>query len=80
MIELRFVEPLTCGDQTFNHARLVALGLQAADKPGAGVRQSLVVEIDRVLRRQHDAEAERARLLQQREQRMLRRRIATGGK
>ena len=37
--------------------------------------ESLVVEVDGVLRRQHDADAERARLLEQRQQRRLRRRI-----
>ena len=56
-------------------ARLVALGLQSAEEPRAGVRESLVVEVDRILRRQHDADAERARLLEQRQQRRLRRRI-----
>ena len=39
--------------QPFEHARLVTLGLQPTQKPGARVGQSLVVEIDRVLRRQH---------------------------
>ena len=37
--------------------------------------EALVVEIDRVLRRQHHADAERARLLEQRQQRRLRRRV-----
>ena len=55
--------------------RLVALGLQPSQEPRAGVRQPLVVEIDRILRRQHDAEAERARLLHQQQQRRFRRRI-----
>ena len=35
------------------HPRLVALGLQPAEEPGAGVRQALVIEVDRILRRQH---------------------------
>ena len=51
---------------------LVALRLQAADEPGAGVRQALVVEVDRVLGREHDAEAEGARLLHERQHRQLR--------
>ena len=33
-----------------HHPRLVALGLQPADEPRPGVRQRLVVEVDRVLR------------------------------
>ena len=37
--------------------------------------ERLVVEVDRVLRREHHADAERARLLQQREHRRLRRRV-----
>ena len=57
--------------ETVEHARLVALGLQLAEKPGAGVRQRLVVEIDRVLRREHDADAKRACLFEQRQQRQL---------
>ena len=61
--------------EAVEHARLVALGLQPAEEPGAGVGEPLVVEVDRVLRRQHDAEAERAPLLEQRQQRRLRRRI-----
>ena len=63
----RALEPL-------EHARLVALGLEPAEEPGAGVREPLVVEVHRVLRREHDAEAERAPLLQQRQERRLRRR------
>jgi hypothetical protein len=55
--------------------RLVALGLQPAEEPGAGVRETLVVDVDRVLRRQHHAEAERTRLLHQQQQRLLRRRV-----
>ena len=37
--------------------------------------EALVVEVDRILRRQHDAEAVRARLLEQRQHRRLRRRV-----
>ena len=37
--------------------RLVALGLQPAQKPRAGVGERLVVEIDRILRRQRHARA-----------------------
>ncbi len=59
---------------------LVAVGLQAPDQPGAGVREALVVEVDRVLRGQHDAEPEGARLLEQRQQRRFDGGLATGGK
>ena len=54
---------------------LVALGLQPADEPRAGVGERLVVEVDGVLRREHDAEAGGTRLLEQRQQRPLRRRV-----
>ena len=59
-------------------AGLVAVGLQAADHPRAGVRHRLVVEVDRVLRRQHHADAERPGLLHQRHDRLLRRRLLGG--
>jgi hypothetical protein len=55
-------------------ASLVTLGLQSSEKPRPGIRQRLVIEIDRVLRCQRHAEAERARLLEQCQQRRLRRR------
>ena len=45
------------------------------DHPGAHVGEALVVEVDGVLRREHDAHALRARLLEQRQQRPLRRRV-----
>jgi hypothetical protein len=63
------------GGQPFEHAFLVALGLQLADEPGARVGQALVIEVDRVLRGQHHAQARGARLLEQRQQRRLRGRI-----
>ena len=53
----------------------VLLGLQLAHQPHAHVGEALVVEVDGVLRREHDADALRARLLQQREQRPLGRRV-----
>src|SRR5262245_60137868 len=61
--------------ESLQNARLVALGLQATNKPRAGVVQPLVVEVDRILRRQNDAEPESPRLLQESEQWLLRRRI-----
>ena len=45
----------------------VALGLQAAEEPGADVAEALVVEVHRVLGREHDPEPEGARLLEQRQ-------------
>ena len=64
--------------QPFEHAFLVALGLQPAQEPGAGVGQPLVVEVDRVLRGQHDPQAKRPRLLEQGQHRRLRRRVPRG--
>ena len=55
--------------ETFHDARLVPLGLQPADAPGAGVRERLVVEVHRVLRGKHHAESVRACLLEQRQER-----------
>ena len=57
---------------------LVAFGLKAPDEPGAGVRKSLVVEVDRVLGREHDPEAEGARLLHERQHRQFRGRHRRG--
>ncbi len=61
--------------QAFHHPRLVPFRLQPADEPGAGVRQALVVEIDRVLGGEHQAEAVGARLLEQGQQQTLGRRV-----
>ena len=58
--------------------RLVAVGLQPADHPGAGVRDRLVVDVHRVLRRQDHAEAERPRLLHQGHDRLLGGRVRRG--
>ena len=62
-----------CALKPFHDARFVAFGLQPADKPGAGIRKTLVVEVDRVLRREHQAKAVGARLLQQSKEQPLRR-------
>ncbi len=69
------LEPRRGALEAVEHAGLVALGLQAAEEPGAAVREPLVVEVDRVLRREHDAEPVGPRLLQQRQHR----RLATAG-
>lgn len=57
------------------HTFLVALGLQPSDEPGADVGEPLVVEIHRVLSRQHDADTVRAGLFEQRQQGLLGRRF-----
>ena len=75
LVQCAAVEAARDSLQAVEHAALVALGLQLAEKPGAGVRQRLVVQVDRVLRRQHDADAEGARLLEQRQERQLGRRV-----
>ncbi len=73
LLELRAIEPALARGalEPVQHALLVLVGLQAPDQPGAGVGEALVVEVDGVLGRQHDAQPERARLLEQRQQRLL---------
>ena len=61
--------------ETFHQPCLVALRLDPANQPGAGVGETAVVDIDRVLGRQHEAKPEGPRLLQQREQQLLGRRV-----
>ena len=61
--------------ETFDDACLVALGLQAADEPGAAVGEAFVVEVDGVLRREYAAQSECACLLEQRQHRYLRGRV-----
>ncbi len=64
--------------QPVQQARLVPLRLQPAHEPGPAVRQPLVVQVHRVLRRQHHADAERPRLFEQRQQRLFGRRVGDG--
>ncbi len=82
-VHLRAVEGVPRGGrrplQALEHPVLVALGLQPADEPRPGVGEPLVVEVHRVLRRQHDAQAVGARLLEQGEHRQLRRRVGGRG-
>src|SRR3982751_2929181 len=59
--------------EAFDDALAVRVGLEPADEPRARVREGLVIEVHRVLRREDDAHAEGARLLEQGEQRALRR-------
>ena len=54
---------------TFEHTLAVLLGLQPADAPEASVREGLVIEVDRVLCGENDAEPDGAGLLHQRQQR-----------
>ena len=75
LVERGAIESARHPFEPVEHASLVSLGLELTQEPGAGVRQGLVVEIHRVLRGQHDTHAERACLLEQREQRRLRRRV-----
>ena len=62
----------------FEHARLVVLRLEPPDEPGARVGHRLVVEVDGVLRREHEPEPEGAALLEDREDRLLRGRLPVG--
>ena len=48
---------------------MVTIGLQAADKPGARIGKSFVVQVHRVLGGQNDAEPEGAGLFEQGEER-----------
>ena len=61
--------------ETVEHAGAVPVGLEAADEPRPRVGEALVVEVDRVLGGEHHAHPERARLLEEGEERELRRRI-----
>ena len=72
-VERADVDPAGGGAEPLEHALLVALRLEPADEPAAGVRHRLVVEVDRVLRRDHHPDPERPRLLHQRQDRLLRR-------
>jgi hypothetical protein len=74
-IAARSARPARGALQPLEHALLVALGLQPPEQPGAGVPEALVVQVHRVLRREHHAEPVGARLLEQRQQRLLRRRV-----
>jgi len=65
-----------CAFQAVQHARLVALGLQAADHPRPGIRKRLVIQVNRVLRGKHQPQPEGARLLDQGQHGHLRRRVA----
>ena len=67
-------------DEALGESIAVALGLQRADPPASAVREAAVVEVDGVLRREDDADAERARLLEEREERLFRRRLGRGRK
>src|SRR5204862_313941 len=67
-VEALAVEGLSSGDgcplEAVDDPELVALGLQPPEEPRSGVAEAFVVEVDGILGRQDDAEAERARLLE----------------
>ena len=66
------------GWHPFQQPCLVVLRGQPPDHPRARVAHRLVVDVHRVLGAQHDAEAERPRLLHQQHDRLLRRRVGGG--
>ena len=68
----------TTAEQTFHHARLVTLGLQATDEPCAGIGKPFVIQIDRILCGEHYPQTKSSRLLHKSEQRQLRRRHGSG--
>ena len=53
-------------DDAVNHAFAVGVGLQSAQAPDAGVAEGSIVEVHWVLRGDHNADAEGARLFRQR--------------
>jgi hypothetical protein len=61
-------------------ALAIAVGLKAPREPHAGVREDAVVEVHRILRGDQDAHAERARLLEQRDEGLLGRRVGGVGR
>src|SRR5262249_59441307 len=61
--------------ESVDETALVAVGLQLADEPRAGVGERFVIEIDGILRGEQDADAERSRLFEERHERQLARRI-----
>ena len=64
-VRLRPVDLTLCRRQPVDQPVLVLLSLQMTNEPRSRVRKRFVIEIDRVLRREDQADAERARLLQQ---------------
>ncbi len=70
-IDGRHVDRPSGARQAVEQPGLVAIGLQPADHPRSGVRHRLVVEVDRILGRQHHADTERSSLLHQRQDRFL---------
>ena len=73
------VEALGAGaGEAVGDAGAVLCGLHAADEPGAGVGERFVVEIDRVLGGEDEAEAVGARLFEEGEQRFFAGRVGAG--
>ena len=79
LVELRDVRAAARRAEPLEHPGLVVLGLEAPDEPRARVRHRLVVQVDGVLGREHEAEPERAALLEDRQDRLLRRRRGARG-
>ncbi len=57
--------------QPTEHTRFIVVGLQLANEPCPGVGQPFIVEINRILRRQRQADSEGACLFQQAKQRLF---------
>ncbi len=74
LVERRHVRTAGGGTEPFEHPGLVVLRLEAPDEPRPRIGHRLVVEVDRVLRREHEPEPGRAALLEDREDRLFRRR------
>jgi len=64
-IEISTVKRTRRGCQAVQKALLILIGLELADDPGSGVRECLVIEVNRVLGREHKTNAKRAGLFQQ---------------
>ena len=60
------ISPVLARGEAIQDACFVAFGLQSPDEPRPDVGKALVVEIDRILRGQDDAETEGPSLFEQR--------------
>ena len=72
--ELALIRPTARCGHAFEEAILVPFGLEAANHPRASVRDRLVVDVDRVLGCQHEADTKGTGLLEDRQDGLLRRR------
>ena len=69
------VNAATGGRETIEQALFVTIGLEPTDHPRAGVRERLVVDVDRVLCGEHHTDSEGASLLHQGHDGLLGRRV-----